>query len=357
MFSTVTIDRYLDKAMELVSDIVKNPSFPQDEIDRIRKERLTSLRRLRDDSTALASKVAPGLIYGLDSAYGHPVAGTEESVIEFERKGLIEYCKANYDPRSATLLIVGNVSLDDVKDIINKHFGDWTVNITDNQPEKPLDSLHTNPINTIYLLDKPGAAQSIIRCEALGPPRINANYSSLILLDHIFGGQFTSRLNMNLRQDKGYSYGYRSWIDWHQQSSLFGFGGAVQTDVTGDALNETIKEARRIISDTPVSKDEFESARASLVREFPSLFETQGQILEGLAQIVSYDLTDDYYNHIIDEINSTSLEDVNRVAEEILDQSRLVTLIVGDRSVIEEQIKTLGWDICLLDYNGRIISN
>ena len=357
VFSTVTIDRYLDKAMELVSDIVKNPSFPQDEIDRIRKERLTSLRRLRDDSTALASKVAPGLIYGLDSAYGHPVAGTEESVIEFERKGLIEYCKANYDPRSATLLIVGNVSLDDVKDIINKHFGDWTVNITDNQPEKPLDSLHTNPINTIYLLDKPGAAQSIIRCEALGPPRINANYSSLILLDHIFGGQFTSRLNMNLRQDKGYSYGYRSWIDWHQQSSLFGFGGAVQTDVTGDALNETIKEARRIISDTPVSKDEFESARASLVREFPSLFETQGQILEGLAQIVSYDLTDDYYNHIIDEINSTSLEDVNRVAEEILDQSRLVTLIVGDRSVIEEQIKTLGWDICLLDYNGRIISN
>ena len=119
---------------------------------------------------------------------------------------------------------------------------------------------------------------------------------------------------MNLRQDKGYSYGYRSWIDWHQQSSLFGFGGAVQTDVTGDALSETIKEARRIISDTPVSKDEFESARASLVREFPSLFETQGQILEGLAQIVSYDLPDDYNNHIVDEITATSLEYVNRVA-------------------------------------------
>ena len=134
-------------------------------------------------------------------------------------------------------------------------------------------------------------------------------------------------------------------------------GGAVQTDVTGDALSETIKEARRIISDTPVSKDEFESARASLVREFPSLFETQGQILEGLAQIVSYDLPDDYYNHIVDEITATSLENVNRIAKEILDQDRLVTLLVGDRSVIEEQIKTLGWDICLLDYNGRIISN
>ena len=220
-----------------------------------------------------------------------------------------------------------------------------------------MESLYSHSANLIYLLDKPGAAQSIIRCGVLGPPRINANYSSLILLDSIFVGQFTSRLNMNLRQDKGYSYGYRSWIDWHKKSSLFGFGGAVETDVTGNALNETIKEARRIIADTPVSRNEFESAKAGLIREFPSLFETQGQILEGLAQIVSYDLPDDYYNHIIDEIASTSLEDVNRVAKEILSKDRLVTLLVGDRSVIEEQIKTLGWDICLLDHNGRIITN
>ena len=357
VFSTATIDRYFAKAMELISDIVKNPSFPPDEFDRIRKERLTSLRRLRDDSTALASRVAPGLIYGSDSAYGHPIGGTEESVGAFEIEDLIEYWKANYDPDSATLLVVGNVSLDDVKDITNKYFGDWNVKITDNQLEKPMESLNSHSANLIYLLDKPGAAQSIIRCGVLGPPRINANYSSLILLDSIFGGQFTSRLNMNLRQDKGYSYGYRSWIDWHKKSSLFGFGGAVETDVTGDAINETIKEARRIIADTPVSRNEFESAKAGLIREFPSLFETQGQILEGLAQIVSYDLPDDYYNHIIDEIASTSLEDVNRVAKEILSKDRLVTLHVGDRSVIEEQIKTLGWDICLLDHNGRIITN
>ena len=357
VFSTATIDRYFAKAMELISDIVKNPSFPPDEFDRIRKERLTSLRRLRDDSTALASRVAPGLIYGSDSAYGHPIGGTEESVGAFEIEDLIEYWKANYDPDSATLLVVGNVSLDDVKDITNKYFGDWNVKITDNQLEKTMESLYSHSANLIYLLDKPGAAQSIIRCGVLGPPRINANYSSLILLDSIFGGQFTSRLNMNLRQDKGYSYGYRSWIDWHKKSSLFGFGGAVETDVTGDALNETIKEARRIIADTPVSRNEFESAKAGLIREFPSLFETQGQILEGLAQIVSYDLPDDYYNHIIDEIASTSLEDVNRVAKEILSKDRLVTLLVGDRSVIEEQIKTLGWDICLLDHNGRIITN
>ena len=357
VFSTATIDRYFAKAMELISDIVKNPSFPPDEFDRIRKERLTSLRRLRDDSTALASRVAPGLIYGSDSAYGHPIGGTEESVGAFEIEDLIEYWKANYDPDSATLLVVGNVSLDDVKDITNKYFGDWNVKITDNQLEKPMESLYSHSANLIYLLDKPGAAQSIIRCGVLGPPRINANYSSLILLDSIFGGQFTSRLNMNLRQDKGYSYGYRSWIDWHKKSSLFGFGGAVETDVTGNALNETIKEARRIIADTPVSRNEFESAKAGLIREFPSLFETQGQILEGLAQIVSYDLPDDYYNHIIDEIASTSLEDVNRVAKEILSKDRLVTLLVGDRSVIEEQIKTLGWDICLLDHNGRIITN
>ena len=120
VFSTATKDRYFAKAMELISDIVKNPSFPPDEFDRIRKERLTSLRRLRDDSTALASRVAPGLIYGSDSAYGHPIGGTEESVGAFEIEDLIEYWKANYDPDSATLLVVGNVSLDDVKDITNK---------------------------------------------------------------------------------------------------------------------------------------------------------------------------------------------------------------------------------------------
>ena len=355
ILSTVTINRYLDKAMELVSDVIKNPLFPQGELDRIRKERLTSLRRLKDDSSALAGRVAPSLIYGADSAYGHPVGGTEESVARLERDDLIKHFSSHYDPSEATLLVVGDISIDSLNDMAHKYFGDWIIQHKDNPSNKLINTLNSIETDTIYLLDKPGATQSIIRCEVLGPPRINPDYASLILLDQIFGGQFTSRLNMNLRQDKGYSYGYRSWIDWHNKSSLFNFGGAVQTEVTGEALIETLKEAKQIVSDNPVSENEFESAKAGLIRQFPSLFETPGQILEGLAQIVSYGLKDDYYHHIIDDINAASLDNVNRISKQILKNSKIVTLIVGDRSVIEDQIKTSGLDIRLIDHNGRII--
>jgi len=324
----------------------------------MRNEQISELTAQNDNPDFLASTTFRGILYGHNSNHGHPISGNIESVSNYNTSTIREQYKNTVLDSKHIFIATGDFDRNDIIKQIDELFGSPANAAQESHNEISNPSIGNGQKPTeIHIVDRPGAAQSVIRAGHVTLDRLHEDYYAMAFVNYVLGGDYSSRLNLNLRQDKGYSYGYRSWIDWHKKSSLFGFGGAVETDVTGNALNETIKEARRIIADTPVSRNEFESAKAGLIREFPSLFETQGQILEGLAQIVSYDLPDDYYNHIIDEIASTSLEDVNRVAKEILSKDRLVTLLVGDRSVIEEQIKTLGWDICLLDHNGRIITN
>ena len=205
----------------------------------------------------------------------------------------------------------------------------------------------------IYLLDKPGAAQSAIRAGHVGAPRHNPDYFALGLLNHLFGGQFTARLNMNLREDKGYSYGYRSWIEWHRQSSLLMAGGGVQTDVTREAVQETLREFQDIGGDRPVTEAEFEVAKAALLRQIPSSFETSWQILEELIQLVSFDLPDDYNSTLAAEIEAVSLEDIRRVAREHIINDRLMMLVVGDRDVVEPSLREIGLPLYLVDQEGR----
>jgi len=204
---------------------------------------------------------------------------------------------------------------------------------------------------TIYLLDKPGAAQSVIRAGILGVPRNHPDYFTLVVLDHLFGGQFTARLNMNLRQDKGYSYGYRSWIEWHKKSSAIMVGGSVQTAVTAPAVAETLLEFEEITTSRPVQEDEFQAAKAALLRGYPSTFETPWQILNHLGPIVQFRLPHEYLATYPANIDGVTLVDVRRVAGERLNRDRLTVLIVGDRTAVESALRDLG--IALIILNGH----
>ncbi|MBI2855607.1 MAG: insulinase family protein [Chloroflexi bacterium] len=350
-----TLSRHWPKALELTADVIQRPTFPQEEVDRVRNERLTALRRVKDDATALAGRAAPELLYGAESPYGHPLSGYEGTLQAMAREDLMRHFQTNYVPELATLVVVGDASMEEVARLAEEHLGRWKGNRPESEARGEARDGQGPDVTTLYLLDKPGAPQSVIRAGYVGVPRHHPDYLALTLLNHIFGGQFTSRLNMNLRQDKGYSYGYRSWIEWLRRSSLMLAGGAVQADVTREAVEETLKEFQGIVGDRVVTEEEFGASRAAMIRQFPASFETPWQVLEHLTHLVYFDLPDDYYDNHIANLESLSLAQTRQVAREHVKSNGLMVLVVGDRATVEPELRKLGLPLHLIDYEGRMI--
>ena len=355
VLNSETLSRQLPAALEIIADLVQNPTFPEEELGRIRTERLTAQRRMRDDPTALAGRVSSPLLYGRKTPYGHPLGGTEESLQAISRDDLTGYFRGSFGPVNATLVVVGDITLEDAVKHAEEHLGGWRQNGESAARVGDASDFSINGSSKIYLLDKPGAAQSVIRAGFVSVPRSHPGYYALVLLNQLFGGQFTARLNMNLRQDKGYSYGYRSWFEWHRQSSLLLAGGGVETNVTREAVQETLKEFNDIRSGRPVTEEEFESAKAALLCQFPASFETPWQTIEQLAQVVSFDLPDDYFLSFTTKIEGVSLDDVHRAAQEHLLTDKLTLLVVGDREVIEPGLREIGLPIHSVDHDGQVV--
>jgi zinc protease len=295
------------------------------------------------------------LLYGPTTPYGHPIRGVEAALEGLAPEELRAHFRAHYGPSTTTLLVVGDVSADEVTSRAEALLGDWpsvappTRVDVDGAAESSLSQ------TTLFLLDKPGAAQSVIRAGHLSVPRTHPDYYPLSLLNHAFGGEFTARLMQNLRQAKGYSYGYRSWIEWHRASSALLAGGGVQTDKTGPSVVETLQEFADIRESRPVSAEELEDGQAGILRGLPQSFETSQQLLGHMAELVLFDLPDTYYSTFAAHIEATSLADVHRVATERLDTQRLVVLVVGDREIAEPQLQELGLPLVHVDAEGTRI--
>ena len=344
--SVSVLTREWPMALTLVGDLLMHAVFPEEELVRVRTESIMDLRRMQDDATMLANREFATLLYGKESPYGHPVSGTESSLENMTRGDLLGHFESNFSPAAATLAVAGDVSLEEAMKLAHEIFGGWqgTSNKTSTtrRRESGKEVAAVGEPTTIYLLDKPGAAQSVIRAGILGVPRDHPSYFPLVVLDHLFGGQFTARLNMNLRQDKGYSYGYRSWIEWHKKSSAIVAGGSVQTVVTVPAVVETLREFEEITGTRPVEEDEFQAAKAALLRGYPSTFETPWQVLNHLGPIVQFGLPHDHLATYPANIDAVTLTDVRRVAGERLKGDRLTVLVVGDREAVESELGNLG---------------
>ena len=347
---TETLSSQWSKALELVADVFQNPTFPEEELTRIRTERITALKRLRDDAASSAARIAPMLVFGAESPYGHPLPGTEGSLNTLSRDDLVAQFRGAFAPKGSTLMVVGDVSADEVLKLAEASLGDWKGGNHDGGATTPV-SIRRDSL--LYLMDKPGAAQSVIRVSAEGVARQHPDFYTLLLLNQLFGGQFTSRLNLNLRENKGYTYGYRSGFDWYRQSSLFSAGGSVQTAVTREAVVETLREFRDIAGERPVTEAEFRTTKESILRMFPSSFETPSQVLDQLTQIAFFGLPDDYYRNFPAAIDAVSLADVQRLAQSWVDLDHLILLVVGDRSVVESGLRELDMPVKLVDHEGR----
>ena len=354
LFATETLSKHWKRALELLSDVVRHPSFPPHELERVRREHLTDLRRAKDDAGFVAEQIMPGLVFGRGTQYGHSSIGTEDSVTAFTREGLEGHYQRFYGPQSATLVVAGDVTQEEVRQEALTAFGDWDnfgvpIAAAEDVPQTASDP------TTIYLVDKPGAAQSVIRAGHLTLPRSHPDYFRMVLLNFVFGGQFSARLNQNLRQDKGYSYGFHSSISWFRQPSALVAGGSVQTAVTKESLVEILKEYRDIHGDRPITPEELDSAQASMLQGLPAGFERPGQIMGNLVQMVLHDLPYDYFRTVGQQISAVKLDEANGAGQERIDPDSLTILVVGDREEIEPGLRELDLPLVILNDDGERI--
>ncbi|HKX82755.1 MAG TPA: pitrilysin family protein [Pyrinomonadaceae bacterium] len=348
--SLQTLTKNLDKGIEIYADVVQNPAFPEKEVESLRGRLLVGLRQQKSNPNAISDVVYNKVLYG-SHAYGR--SNTEASLKAISRNDFVGYYGSTYRPNNATLIVVGSFDKLALKAQLEKAFGGWKggdVSAKDLGTPRSLDKAG------IYLVDRPNSAQSVVSVGQVGVDRMNPDYYPIIVMNTILGGGFTSRINMNLREDKGYTYGARSGFSFRRGAGPFSAGGDIQTAVTKEAIVEFMKELNDIRGGRPVTQKELDYNKQSLIRRYPSGFETVGAISNQLANLVTYGLADSYFNEYIAKVNAVTIEDVDRVAKKYLDPSKMAIVIVGDRKAIEPGLKELGYSITMLDADGNPVS-
>ena len=333
----VPVARLAD-ALPIMADVALRPTFPKDELERLRQQRLTSLIQSRDDAATIAALAFSRVVYGPAHRFGTAALGTGETIKGFTVDDLRAFYAATFRPDNATMLIVGDVTPDKVLPLAESTFGGWKAS----GPKPAHPPLPAAPVRTrreIYLVDKPNAPQSQIRIGSIGVPRSTPDYFPIQVANTILGGSFSSRLNMNLRETHGYTYGASSVFDMRIQPGPFFAAAGVQTDKTSEALTEFFKELNGILQ--PVPADELSRARNYVALRFPGSFETTGDISRRLEEAVTYRLPDNYFSRYIAGISAVTSSDVQRVARTYIQPDKLAVIIVGDRKVIEPGIRAL----------------
>ena len=341
----------LDSALALFADVALHPSFPANEFERVRKTQLTELLQLRDQGAAIASIAFPAIIYGSAHPYGAPAQGTEASVKALTTGDLQSYYQANFRPNNATLIVVGDVMPAQVEQKINALFGSWQ------RADIPQINYSEPPkfgTTTIFLIDKPGAAQSSFRIGAVGVPRSTQDYFALTVMNTILGGSFSSRLNQNLRETRGYTYGAGSRFDMRRAAGPFLASAEIVTAKSDSALLEFMKELNGIRQ--PVPPAELSRAKRYLQLQLPGNFETTQQIAAALVPVALYGLPLDYFNNYVQNIEGVTQADVARVAQQYINPGSLAVVIVGDRKTIEQGLKSANvGPILIRDITGQPI--
>ena len=349
LVSTETLTKHWGDALEMMAEVMLSPDFPQHELDRVRRERLTDLRRSKDEPNAIAERLLAGLVYPAGSGYAHSIAGTEESVQAITRDDLVSQFRRAYRPDNAHLLVVGDVEREEVMRRAAAVLGAWNGSGPDGVAGG--GDLTDSPA-TIYLVDRPGAPQSVIRATHSLVPRRHPDYFPLLLANYSFGGQFSARLNQNLRQDKGYSYGYMSSIQWHRRPSALVAGGSVQSNATKESVYETLKEFREVSGERPITAEELSNAKDGLLRAYPASFERPASVLGQLVAMEQFGLSDDYFRTVRPSVEAVSLDDVHLAVQAHIRPGNLQILVVGDRASVEAPLSELGLPLVHLTEDG-----
>jgi zinc protease len=339
-------------ALDLLSDIVEHPSFKQEEVERIRSERLTAIIQEADSPFATILRVGERIVYG-DNAYAYPPSGTTESVKAVTAKDLTDFWAAHYGPHNATLVLAGDLTEAQARQLAEQYFGSWT-NARASAPTVPATPENIN--RRVVIVDKPGAPQTALFVFGLGIARNTPDYAASNVMNDILGGLFSSRINMNLRERNGYTYGGFSFFNEHRGVGPLVSGAQVRTDVTAPAAQELMKELHGITTGPP-TETEIQLAKNFSLQSLSGRFETNRSTSMLMGDLFIYDLPADYYRSLPAQFDSLTPAEITAAAQAHVNSDHMVLVAVGDRAKIQPGLEKLGLGpIELRDAQGNLVT-
>ena len=347
----------LDESVALLAEVVRRPSFPPAEIERVRKEWIAGIGREKSSPDALASRILPPLLYGEGHPYAIPFtgSGTEASIAALTRDDLLAFQRDWLRPDNATIVVTGDAQADAVLPLLEKHFGSWRAPAPEG-PATALPAAARPGAARVYLVDKPGAVQSNILVGQVLASSAAPNRLEIETMNNVLGGTFTSRINMNLREDKHWSYGARSSLPQARGGRPWLLSAPVQSDRTVESMREIQREIAEFVGARPATAEEIAKIRDRDVRSLSGRFETNGAVSGAIADMITFGWPDDYVRTLKARLEAQSDDGVRAAARESLDPARLTWVVIGDLATIEQPIRNLGLgEVRVLDADGKVI--
>jgi zinc protease len=351
--SLSTLRTTLDQALDVYTDVILNPVFPQTGFRRLQKELLAAIQQERMQPFAMALRVFPGLLYGHGHAYGNSFtgSGTEATVASLTDADMKKFHQTWFKANHATLIVVGDTTLNELTPKVERLFGSWQPG---DVPTKNISPVPLPKTPAVYLVDRPGSLQSVIFVGNVAPPKSDPAEIAMDTMDTILGGAFSSRLNLNLREEKHWCYGAFSFIQDARGQRPFIALAPVQTDKTKESMIEVDKELRAILGRKPITAEELAKAQDNQTLTLPGSWETIGAVSGSIDTIVTFGLPDDYYARYPGKVRALTLDDLTHAAQEVIHPDNLVWVVVGDRGKIEPGVRELGWgEVHLIDADGH----
>jgi zinc protease len=348
----------LGESLDLYADLLLNPTFPDKELERLRGQTLATIGQEKAQPAGIINRLAPKLLFGEGHAYANPASGsgTEEAVKSLDSAELSNFYHRWVRPDTATLLVVGDTTLAALQPLLEQRFAGWHAP-SEAAPKKNIAAVSLAPKPRVYLVDRPGAEQSQIVAISVAPSRSDADHIRFVALDALLGGLFTSRINMNLREAKHWSYGAGTRITDAVGQGTFRAGGGVQTDKTAESMVEIRKELRDVIGARKPDAAELKFAKDSLAIALPGKNETSDEIADSYGEIVTYGLKDSYWNDYVGDLTALTPAEVNASAGKLIHPDALTWLVVGDLSKIEKPVRALNFgEVTIVDTDGKVVA-
>jgi zinc protease len=344
------LNRNVAPAVTIFGDVTVRPTLPEDGLERVRAERLNDILQQRNEPAAIAGKRFASLLYGT-GAYGNTISGNADSVARITLDDVRRFYQQHYIPNHSSVVVSGDIDAPAAIELVTLALGTWTPGV---EPPRPVVTPRPIEGSKIYVVDRPQAVQSEIRVGHLGVPRSCEDYFPLSVMNAIFGGVFNSRINLNLRERHGYTYGARSQFAFRRQAGPFVVAAPVRNEVTRESVAEMIAELRRIRTGD-IDQRELDDTKNYLMGVFPATVQTASDIASRLVDMELYGLPEDYFDRYRENIAAVSKDDITRVANKYLDPDAIIIVIVGSASAIREPLGTLGMPLHEMDIDGNML--
>jgi len=343
-FTLTTLSRFAQRGASLLADIVARPSLMAPDFERVKQLRLDRLRQLKDLAPATAERTFLRLLYG-GHPYGHLAIGSEASLGRLTLEQVTRWHSTGYRPDRATVVVAGPMAHVHLAEIAAGAFGSWESG-SRHHGEAPVPAAEmpvpARPSARLAIVPREAAAQSELRIGHLSARRSTPDYPALLVMNAVMGGQFVSRVNLKLREEKGFTYGARTGFDWRRGPAPYVLQASVHTAATAEAIQDSLRELEDIRNARPATESELALAKASLTRGYPRNFETGQQVARSVAQLALFHLPDTYFEEFVPKVQAVSVGDVTRAAAKYIDPQTCATLIVGDHAAIADSLVSFG---------------